>query len=83
VIARELPDLNQPAVESESDVDFTLDPIVLAERRAVSARRLHTVQVPVLRAAGFVILCAIALAPWMAQHVVEFARVAFGDGLLK
>ena len=62
MIARELPDLNQPAVESESDVDFTLDPIVLAERRAVSARRLHTVQVPVLRAAGFVILCAIALA---------------------
>ena len=29
------------------------------------------------------VLCAIALAPWMAQHVVEFARVAFGDGLLK
>ncbi len=54
--------MNQPAVESGSDVDFTLDPTVLAERRAASARRLHTVQVPVLRAVGFVILCAIALA---------------------
>jgi signal transduction histidine kinase/ActR/RegA family two-component response regulator len=57
-----LPTMNQPAVESRSDVDFTLDPAVLAERRAVSARRLNTVQVPILRAAGFVILCAIALA---------------------
>ena len=54
-------DMNQPAVESGSDVGFTLDPTVLAERRAASARRLHTVQVPILRAAGFVILCAIAL----------------------
>ena len=54
--------MNQPAVGSRSDVDFTLDPTVLAERRAASARRVHTVQVPILRAAGFVILCAIALA---------------------
>ena len=57
-----LPNMNQPAVESGSDVDFTLDPTVRAERRAASARRLHTIQVPILRAAGFVILCAIALA---------------------
>ena len=57
-----LPDMNQPAVESGSHADFTLDPTVLAERRAVSARRLNTVTVPILRAAGFVILCAIALA---------------------
>ena len=27
------------------------------------------------------VLCAIALTPWMAQHVVEFARMAFGDSL--
>ena len=54
--------MNQPAVESGPDVDFTLDPTVRAERRALSAHRLHTVQVPVLRAAGFVILCVIALA---------------------
>jgi signal transduction histidine kinase/CheY-like chemotaxis protein len=49
-------------VDSEPDVDFTLDPNVLAERRAASARRVHTAQVPMLRVAGFVILCAIALA---------------------
>ena len=54
--------MNQPAVDSGPNLDFTLDPIVLAERRAVSVRRLHTVQIPVLRATGFVILCAIALA---------------------
>ena len=54
--------MNQPAVESQSDDEFTLDPAVLADRRAASARRLHTEQVPVLRAAGFAILCAIALA---------------------
>jgi signal transduction histidine kinase/ActR/RegA family two-component response regulator len=54
--------MNQPAVEPRLDVDFTLDPTVLAARRAVSARRLHAVQIPTLRAAGFVILCAIALA---------------------
>ena len=54
--------MNQPGVESGADVDFTLDPVVLAERRAASARRVHTVQVPILRAAGFVILCAIAMA---------------------
>jgi hypothetical protein len=54
--------MNSPVVDSEPDVDFTLDPNVLAERRAASARRVHTAQVPMLRVAGFVILCAIALA---------------------
>jgi len=29
------------------------------------------------------VVCAIVLVPWMAQHVVEFARVAFGEGLLR
>jgi len=29
------------------------------------------------------VVCAIVLAPWMAEHVVEFARVAFGPGVLK
>ncbi len=54
--------MNSPVIESGSGVDFTLDPLVLAERRAASARRVHTVQVPTLRTAGFGILCAIALA---------------------
>ena len=53
--------MNPPAISSEPGVDFTLDPAALAQRREASARRLHTVQVPILRAAGFVILCAIAL----------------------
>jgi signal transduction histidine kinase len=43
-----------------SDIDFTLDPAALAERRAASARRQNTVQIPALRMAGFAILCAIA-----------------------
>ena len=28
-------------------------------------------------------VCAILLLPWMSQHVIEFARRAFGEGLLK
>jgi flagellar biosynthetic protein FliQ len=28
-------------------------------------------------------VCAILLLPWMGRHLVEFARVAFGEGLLK
>ena len=44
----------------DSDASFTLDADVLAERRAASARRLHTVQIPMVRVAGFAILCVIA-----------------------
>ncbi len=29
------------------------------------------------------VVCAILLLPWMTQHVIEFARRAFGEGLLK
>ena len=29
------------------------------------------------------VVCAIVLLPWIGQHVMEFARVAFGEGLLK
>ncbi|HEX2542655.1 MAG TPA: ATP-binding protein [Caldimonas sp.] len=46
---------------SSGDDGFTLDEAVLAERRAATARRVHTVQIPALRFAGFAILCAIAL----------------------
>ncbi|HEX4233940.1 MAG TPA: ATP-binding protein [Caldimonas sp.] len=45
----------------ESDAGFTLDPDVLARRRTATARRLNTVQLPAVRAAGFAILCAIAV----------------------
>ena len=53
--------MKHPVGDSGPDVDFTLDPTVLAERRLASERRLHTEQIPALRAAGFVILCVIAL----------------------
>ena len=29
------------------------------------------------------VVCAIVLLPWIGQHVMEFARVAFGEGLLR
>ena len=53
-----------PAVP-ETDSGFALDEAALdeaalAQRRAAAKRRLHTRQVPALRAAGFAILCVIA-----------------------
>ena len=44
----------------ESDTSFTLDATLLAQRKAATLRRLHTQQIPALRAAGFVLLCVIA-----------------------
>jgi len=40
---------------------FTLDPTLLAHRRRESARRIHTVQIPAIRAIGFTVLCLIAM----------------------
>jgi hypothetical protein len=45
----------------DTDAGFTLDVDLLAQRRAESARRLNTLQIPVVRAIGFAILCAIAV----------------------
>ena len=50
-----------PVPALDTDPSFTLDADVLAERRAASARRVHTVQLPAIRAAGFAILCVIAV----------------------
>ena len=36
---------------------FTLDGAVLAQRKADTTRRLYTVQVPIIRAIGFLIIC--------------------------
>ena len=44
-----------------ADTGFTLDEAVLARRKAANARRLYTVQIPAIRAAGFAILCLIAV----------------------
>ena len=48
-----------PAIDS--DASFTLDAGLLEERRAANAHRVHTVQLPTIRAGGFAILCAIAI----------------------
>jgi signal transduction histidine kinase/ActR/RegA family two-component response regulator len=42
---------------NEDETGFTLDPSQLAEHRMASERRMHTVQMPVVRAVGFVIVC--------------------------
>jgi signal transduction histidine kinase/ActR/RegA family two-component response regulator len=66
---------HEPA--SDIDASFTLDAALLAERRAASAWRVHTVQIPIIRAIGFVILCFIAVlqdagldAPFPQPHLV-------------
>ena len=47
------------------DTGFTLDPTLLAERRAAGERRMHTVQMPFVRAVGFIIVCVlVALEDW-------------------
>ncbi|HET9645625.1 MAG TPA: ATP-binding protein [Burkholderiaceae bacterium] len=47
--------------DAHADAAFTLDERELAERRARSKRRLHTVQIPAIRAIGFVVLCTMVL----------------------
>jgi signal transduction histidine kinase/ActR/RegA family two-component response regulator len=49
------------ATAVDGDASFTLDAELLAERRAANARRVHTVQLPAVRAGGFAILCVIAI----------------------
>jgi signal transduction histidine kinase/CheY-like chemotaxis protein len=46
-------------VRLDIDASFTLDETLLRQRRAASARRLFTVQVPALRALGFLLVCGI------------------------
>mgnify|MGYP005853951365 CR=1 FL=1 len=47
------------------DTGFTLDDTERARRKAASERRLYTVQVPALRAAGYAVLCALlAVQAW-------------------
>jgi signal transduction histidine kinase/CheY-like chemotaxis protein len=43
------------------DVAFTLDATELARRKAESARRVYTLQIPATRAAGFALLCIVAV----------------------
>lgn len=48
------------ASTTDPDEDFTLDETLLGQRKSANLRRLYAVQIPALRACGFVILCAIA-----------------------
>lgn len=47
-------------VPTSLDSSFTLDAEQLHRRKAESARRVHAGQIPLIRAVGFVILCAMA-----------------------
>ena len=49
------------AASEPQDGGFTLDATLLAERRAASARRLHTLQLPLVRLLGFMIVCLVAV----------------------
>jgi len=53
--------VKRPSASHEPDTSFTLDETLLAQHKAANLRRLYTRQIPALRAAGFVILCAIAM----------------------
>jgi signal transduction histidine kinase/CheY-like chemotaxis protein len=50
---------------SPFESSFTLDSALLADRKADNARRLHTAQIPAVRAVGFAVLSVIAVL----QHV--------------
>ncbi len=80
-------------VATEHDVDtdasFTLDAGQLAQRRAASARRLNAVQIPQVRAAGFAILCVIAMlqdvrggAPLWQPQLVQLVALNIGYAAL-
>jgi len=52
--------VNRSTTAADLDASFTLDAAVLVQRKAVSARRLYTLQIPIVRAVGFAVLCGIA-----------------------
>ncbi len=56
-----VPGVSHSALSGEPDDGFTLDAELLRKRKAESARRVHTLQIPLIRATGFVFLCAIVL----------------------
>ena len=45
----------------DSDGGFTLDPSQVAEHRAASERRMHTIQMPMVRALGFLVVCVLVI----------------------
>jgi signal transduction histidine kinase/ActR/RegA family two-component response regulator len=57
--------LSKAADVRDSDSGFTLDPSLLARRKARNERRLATQQIPAIRAGGFAVLCAIV---WLQEQ---------------
>jgi signal transduction histidine kinase/ActR/RegA family two-component response regulator len=57
--------LSEGFERQDSDSSFTLDPSLLARRKARNERRLATQQIPAIRAGGFTILCAIV---WLQEQ---------------
>ena len=49
------------ATRREVDAGFTLDAEQQRRRKSASARRVHALQVPLIRSVGFVALCLILL----------------------
>jgi signal transduction histidine kinase len=45
----------------DSDGGFTLDPSQVAEHRAAGERRMHTIQMPMVRALGFIVVCVLVI----------------------
>jgi signal transduction histidine kinase/ActR/RegA family two-component response regulator len=72
-----LPPSSQAERAGAVDASFTLDPAELAQRRAHAEYRVHAVQIPLIRAAGFVVLCLMA-AVQNAERGIGLADPALG-----
>ena len=51
--------MDRTPLRLDIDASFTLDEALLTQRRAASARRLYTLQIPGLRVVGYLLLCGI------------------------
>ena len=67
----------RPPGDALASKDFTLDPQALALGKAQRDRAVHAIQIPLIRVAGFLILCAIA-----ALHDLRFDLPLPSAGLI-
>ncbi len=67
--------LHRTTASVDIDASFTLDETLLTQRRAASARRLYTFQIPALRVLGYLLVCGIlVLQDW--RSGAEFPPLA-------